>query len=263
MLRSVKRNRLILTGFVLVISGWIVITGCSKKSTEPEPSKITADYYAPKADEAPVIDGVADENCWEDAEWGEISSLWIGAAEASPDDFSGRYKIVWTEEKLYYLLEITDNVLSDVWEDPLQNYWQDDCLELFIDEDNSGGDHECTYNAFAYHIALDYQAVDYGITCRPQLFSNHLSIMRTSSGNVHTWEVAMDVYTSLYNDIFGTNSPKAELKANKLIGYANAYCDDDGQGVREHFYGSIDIQGEDKNRAYRDASVFGDLMLVE
>ncbi|NQT25487.1 sugar-binding protein [candidate division KSB1 bacterium] len=263
MLQSSKRYLFISVLTAITLIGFFGWTGCSKKSTEPEPSEPTADYYAPKAAQSPTINGQADDACWDDAEWAEISSLWIGAAEASPEDFTGRYKIVWTEEKLYYLIEITDDSLSDIYANPLQNYWQDDCLELFIDEDNSGGDHECTYNAFAYHIALDYRAVDYGITCSPQLFSDHLSIKRMSSGNVHTWEVAMDVYTSIYNDILGTNSPKAELKANKLIGYANAYCDDDGQGVREHFYGSIDIQGEDKNRAYRDASVFGDLMLVE
>ena len=44
--------------------------------------------------------------------------------------------------------------------DPKYFYWDDDCLEIFIDEDAFGGDHEFNYNAFAYNVALDNQIVD-------------------------------------------------------------------------------------------------------
>lgn len=259
-----KRREFVLLLSLTTVLGWTVWTGCSKKSTEPEPSQPTADYLAPKAADAPVIDGQADDACWEAAEWAGIDYLWLGEGEADPDDFSGRYKIVWTETKLCFLIEITDDELSDVYDDPLQNYWMDDCLEIFIDEDHSGGDHQCNTNAFAYHISQFYDAVDLGgVGCVPVLYSDHLHVMRTHAGTLHTWEVAMDVYTAAYSDLLGTDSPKAELKANKLIGFANAYCDDDGGGVREHFYGSTAIPGADKNLAWQDASVFGDLLLVE
>ena len=39
--------------------------------------------------------------------------------------------------------------------------------EIFIDEDNSGGNHQFNFNAFAYHIALDNQAVDIGFEDAP------------------------------------------------------------------------------------------------
>jgi hypothetical protein len=46
--------------------------------------------------------------------------------------------------------------------DPLVQYWDDDCLEIFLDEDFSGGDHQYNHNAFAYHVSLDNQAIDIG-----------------------------------------------------------------------------------------------------
>ncbi|WP_415191848.1 sugar-binding protein [Psychroserpens sp.] len=44
--------------------------------------------------------------------------------------------------------------------DPLVADWNDDNLEIFMDEDNSGSNHQFTHNAIAYHIALDENVVD-------------------------------------------------------------------------------------------------------
>ena len=56
-------------------------------------------YYAPRADRAPQVDGVADEAVWQRARWQELSHRWLGP-EYSSEDFQGRYKIVWTDSKL-------------------------------------------------------------------------------------------------------------------------------------------------------------------
>ena len=74
----------------------------------------------------------------------------------------------------------------------------------------------------------------------------------------------MKVDVQIYDDIFhlgGQNEPVV-LHAYKRLGYAVAYCDADGAGERESFMGSIFISGEDKNVAWRDASVFGTLELL-
>lgn len=248
-----------------LITSFMIINGCSKKSsTEPEPSSSLpeADYYAPKADTAPTIDGKADEAIWNEADWAPMDQLWA-EQQASPSDFSGKYKIVWDEEKLYYLFEIGDDVLSDVHNNPTVDYWKDDCLEIFIDEDASGGDHTNNYNAFAYHIALDYQAADIGMDGQAHLYTEHVTTRRTSAGTTHTWEVALTPFTSAYIDALGATNVKSELKAGKQIGYACAYCDGDGAGSREHFYGSIYIPGQNKNVAWQDADVFGKLLLTD
>ena len=66
--------------------------------------------------------------------------------------------VAWTVENL--LAEIKDDKLIDLNKDPLKAWWDDDCLEIFIDADNSGGGHQFTHNAFAYHVALDGNVVE-------------------------------------------------------------------------------------------------------
>lgn len=235
----------------------------SKQDSRPD-----ADYYAPKTETAVTIDGLGNETAWQNAEWGAIDQLWISwnGEEASPQDFSGRYKIIWDENKLYLLFEITDDMLSDIRTNPLTQYWEDDCLEIFIDEDASGGDHTYNYNAFAYHVALNFQAVDIGSDRSPHLYTDHVTAARTSDGSLYTWEIALTVFTDSYSDALGTASPKAELRVNKKIGYLCAYCDSDQSGNREHFYGSNFIPGpvgEARNLGWQTADVFGSLVLVE
>lgn len=243
----------------------ILLTG--KFSHSQYPSNVTppglpkADYYAVHAHIAPIIDGKANDACWENAEWKPIDQLWLGLP-AIPTDFSGRYKITWTSDKLYILAEITDNLLSDKHSNPLDHYWDDDCLEFFIDENRSGGIHQYNHNAFAYHIALDARIIDLGVNRRPREYTDHARVKRITTDNLSSWEIALNVYTDQYID-GRTKNPRAELKAGKMIGYALAYCDADSKGYRESFYGSIFIPGKNKDRAYIDASTFGTLMLIE
>ncbi|HNM25762.1 MAG TPA: sugar-binding protein, partial [Saprospiraceae bacterium] len=118
---------------------------------------VEVDQLAPYG--SPVIDGKGDDAVWEMSEWLPLDQVWIGK-DLSADDFNGRYKLAWDENNLYVLAEITDDTLIDIHPDGLDHYWDDDCLEIFIDEDASGGNHQYNYNAFAYHIALDGKVVD-------------------------------------------------------------------------------------------------------
>jgi len=267
MKKSDFRRTLPVLFFIILGTFW---THCSKDSgTESGDSQLPdADYTAPRAAEPVVIDGVADEAVWQEAEWGLMDQLWISfnGQPALPNDFSGRYKIAWDENKLYLLFEITDDVYSDIRSNPLQQYWEDDCLEFFIDEDASGGDHTYNYNAFAYHVALNYQVVDLGTDRNPHLYTDHVQAFRTTQGSLSTWEMAVTVFTSAYQDAVGLDSPRAELKHGKLIGYLCAYCDSDQSGSREHFYGSNYIAGpvgEARNLGWQTADVFGSLLLVD
>jgi hypothetical protein len=232
---------------------------CSKKSTEQENQPpVQADYTAPQATVVPIIDGLGDDACWADAAWADIDYLWLGTP-ASASDFQGKFKITWAGTKLYYLVEISDDILSDTHPNPLDNYYNDDCVELFIDEDKSGGNHTYNYNAFAYHVALDYKAIDLGTDQQPHEYNDHIEAQRVTTGTVHIWEIAVEIYTAAYNDQQQEN-PKANLQEGKIMGYAIAYCDSDN-GTRENFYGSMDIPGADKNLAWQDASLFGSLLL--
>jgi len=223
-------------------------------------------YQAPQAAIAPSIDGANNDAAWASAQWEAIDQLTLGE-QPSADDFSGRFKIVWTAKKLYLMAEIVDDVLIDTHADPLDSYWEDDTLEIFIDEDKSGGDHLENYNAFAYHIALDNQAVDFSSEGKPRTLNDHVeSVWKRSSENPNKviWEASFDIYSDEFKDKDNTAKPVA-LSAGKELGFMVAYCDSDGNDGRQHFIGSHDIEAVngDKNRGYIDASVFDHLKLVE
>jgi len=136
---------------ILILSNCKEETHSNKKNT-----KITA---VKKANKAPIIDAISNEDAWKKTNWLPINNLWLGN-EYSETDFKGQYKLTWTDEALYALVEIQDDTLFDQHKDPLKLWWDDDCVEVFVDEDNSGGEHQYNHNAFAYHVALDGNVVD-------------------------------------------------------------------------------------------------------
>jgi hypothetical protein len=218
-------------------------------------------YLAPKAVESVVIDGVADDAVWRSAEWHEIDQLWLGP-EYSAEDFSGRFKVAWSEQRLYILVEVVDDILFDSHRDPLVQYWDDDCVEIFIDEDYSGGDHQYNHNAFAYHMSLDNQAIDMGTDEQPHNYSHHVESRWKQTGDKVVWEFAIDVYTDEYTDGSADNEP-VKLHAGKVMGLMLAYCDNDGSEIRENFVGSESVPEGPKDRGWIDAGLFGELQLMD
>ena len=224
-----------------------------------------------QATDAIIVDAIADENAWQDAQWRQVDQLLLGE-NLQAEDFAGRYKLLWDSAGLYMLLEITDDVLIDTHPDPLIKYWDDDCVEIFVDEDGSGGNHQFNYNAFAYHVGLDRNVSDMGPTLQSsqsavQTYNDHIQSQWTRSPQtqVITWELKI----ALFDDTFlpGENAKPSMLTRNKEIGFMLAYCDADkainGESIREHFIGSYPIEGINGNKdlGYIDASVFEPMIL--
>jgi len=224
-----------------------------------------------KSSEKILIDGLANEASWQLAKWQPINHLILGSTP-STDDFSGQFKILWDEAQLYLLVEIIDDVLFDQHANPRYLYWDDDCLEVFIDEDASGGNHLANFNAFAYHIALDNQVVDMGEKHADGsdnfvLLNDHITSKwrrSESAPNKIIWEVAVRIFDDSFT--INTISPLAvNLFEGKKLGFMLAYCDNDGSKEREHFIGSTAIKAVNgnKNLAYITADVFSRLTLVK
>jgi hypothetical protein len=220
-----------------------------------------SEYLAPKAMPAPLVDGIANDAAWELPPWRELNHRWLGP-EYSADDFQGRFKLTWTEDKVYILVEIVDDVLYDAHRDPLVQYWDDDCLEIFLDEDFSGGNHQFNHNAFAYHVSLDNQAIDIGTDERPHNYSHHVESRWQQQGGKIIWELAIDIYEDNYMDDSSDNEPTT-LAAGKVMGLMLAYCDNDGSDIRENFIGSESVPSGPKDRGWIDAGLFGVVTLVE
>lgn len=246
-------------------------------------------YHAPKVDSSPIIDGIGDEQSWANAPWAYINQPYDGQELPDSADFYGRYKITWSESRLFILMEITDDKLMDNRVNPTTNYWDDDCTEFFIDEDNTPEGHECreqAYNAFAYHIAAvprdinNYKngakmsfdspdginhVIDLGADCNTNNamnFDDHVNAKIKQNGNEYTWEVEFRIFDKNYDENSTENTP-VTLSANKVLGFAIAYCDND-EGQRDNMIGDIpdhyDYGGP--YPFYRFTNEFGKLTLV-
>jgi hypothetical protein len=214
----------------------------------------------------PVLDGRADEPEWALSPWRELRYTLVGEPATEAADFSGRYRLLWREQALYLLAEIRDDVLSDGEPDPLLNYWADDALEILIDEDASGGDHETNHGAFAYHVALDGQVVDIDTDGHPALFNDHVqAVWRRSPEPPYAliWEVRIQVYPDPATLPEGASWQPRRLAAGDVLGFALAWCDSDAPGVRTRLVADVDVAAVngDRNRLYRDAGTFARIRL--
>lgn len=223
-------------------------------------------------DVPPVIDGKSDNTEWNQSPWQYIRFPLIGALPA-PEDFSGKYRLMWDSDYLYLNVVIVDDVLFDHFPNPLQQYWDDDCVEIFLDEDASGGDHLTNYNAFAYHVALDGNVVDIGPEITPGmthflLLNKHVE-SSWSRSELPPYEINWELKIQVHNDSFSPtdkhDKSRVHLHENKKVGFMLAYCDNDGSKERESFVGShyIEAVNGDKNLGYKTADVFGTIKLVK
>ncbi|MEO0422959.1 MAG: CBM9 family sugar-binding protein [Pseudomonadota bacterium] len=231
-----------------------------------------AERVATFTDEPPVIDGVPDDSAWAAAPWYALDFSILGAVPTT-DDFSARYRVTWDAHYLYLLAEITDDVLVDAHASPYESYWNDDTLEIFVDEDASGGIHQFNHSAFAYHIGLDNQVVDIGpFRTEAERARGEPIVVRLPSHVTARWQRSATPPYPLYWEVklrlhrFTDDAAPLEpvtLRAGKEIGFMVAYCDADDANGRQHFMGDVEIEAVngDRNLGYIDADVFGRLTL--
>ncbi len=265
----------------------------------------------------PAIDGVGDDESWTDTEWNFIDKIWMPYNNQSDnlnqenglmlwggaEDFSGKYKILWSSETnlLYFLAVITDDVFTDGYsydENPNQggNYPSYDILEIFIDENRSGGLHvfDATgstgtslgtnaENAFSYHLAanapddgivqnlfhaLDIVGTNWGYPSQKIAdYANHFpEFALRKEGNLYIWEFSMEVHKENYNPLDQAASV-LQLVDGHIMGISLAYCDNDNPFEtplrRDHFIGSVDVPLNAYNEHWKQADWFGVAKLVQ
>ena len=216
---------------------------------------------APRADEIPKIDGVASDKSWQKAQWYSIDKIWMGN-QLQNGDFEGRFKVVWTTEKLFILVEIKDEKISVNHSDFAKAFAQDDCLLIFIDEDHSGGNYQFNHNAFAYHISQDYRVLNYDSQKKIRAYTIHFQVKRSHKEGVYTWELSLSVYNDTYQDKKPENQ-LVKLKLGKKMGWMVAYGDTDEGENRENYIGSIALTPNQQKHIWQDAGIFGVVELIE
>jgi len=241
---------------------------------------------APNVENIPTIDGQSDDACWGDVEWQEIDQVWIPwGGSVGADDYTGQYKLVWssTENVLYLMVQVNDDVFVDGYVFGPGDYYQYDIAEVFIDEDKSGGVHNYegsgvnAENAFAYHIVVD--APEDGevnsdfVVCDmtgPGTTVNYAShfpeLAMRKDGNRYTWEFSLAVYDDTY-DNSDPEASRVALSKDKIIGLSLAYCDNDDPEedpkIRDNFFGSVWVPKEEYNDHWINADGFGTIKLID
>ncbi|MCD6415444.1 MAG: cadherin-like domain-containing protein, partial [Planctomycetes bacterium] len=92
-----------------------------------------ADATIAKTTTAPTIDGTVD-SIWSSATSYSIANLIVGRVK-DPADLSGTWRALWDSDNIYFLVEVTD---ADLVNDSTEPY-DDDCVEIYLDPDNSKG----------------------------------------------------------------------------------------------------------------------------
>ncbi|MCK4747578.1 MAG: hypothetical protein KAT15_11100, partial [Bacteroidales bacterium] len=230
-----------------------------------------------EAETVPVIDGDQADDCWAEAQWYNIDETWITWGEViDASDFSGRFKMSWSEAEnlVYYLVEITDDAFIDGYVYPDDGYYNFDIVEVFIDEDASGGIHRLDQNAFAYHINVNapaegefetsFYACDLGADWARMNYADHIpELALKKMGNTYVYEFSMAVY----DDTYVHSDPelsRVTLTGDKVMGLSMAYCDNDApDGLRDNFFGSVWVPSDQSNAHWEDADGFGKVRLIK
>ena len=235
----------------------------------------------------PVVDGLGNDLCWQSAKWQSIGQVWVPYnGTVSNNDYSGRYKVIWSSSTnlLYFLIEINDDVIVDGYKSANGTCYNYDISEVFIDENHSGGEHRYdgattnAENAFAYHMYCDYPA-DGQVVTTPYIEdmygtqatskwvernSHFPAFALRKSGNTAVREFSLIVYNDTYVET-NKDASRVKLEVDKEMGLSVAYCDNDGvtenPKVRDNMFGSV-AEPSPGNMHWMNANYFGRVKLV-
>jgi hypothetical protein len=252
-------------------------------------SLVERTMMAMEAGTAPLVDGDASDECWTEAAWYPIDQTWINwGEEIDSADYFGRFKVSWSESEnlVYFLVEITDDAFVDGYVFPEGGYPDFDIVEVFLDEDRSGGlhvfDDNATWganseNAFSYHLAVDapeegevnqtFVACDIDGNNWPATIMDYAGhfpeLAMKKTGNRYHYEFSMKVYSDLY-DHADPEASRVTLTDGKAMGMSLAYCDNDTPGTeRDNFFGSVWVPEEEYNDHWMNADGYGSVRLIK
>jgi len=191
--------------------------------------------YCPAVASPIVVDGEEDA-VWQNIAWHTLEHV-IQGSVASPQDFSGRFKIAWDFDNFYLLIRILD----DKKVRDSEALYQDDDLEVYFDADNSKNSY---YDDDDFRYRFSYQDSLVLEKAHGALSGVRYKVLLQNDG--YQAEIA-----------FPWRTLRTEAQSEKVIGFEVQLNDDDNGGERDAklaWWGSSDV-------AYGDPSAFGQVKL--
>ena len=178
----------------------------------------------------PVIDGKVD-SIWNDTydmKIDQYQQAWQGA--------TGVAKALWDEENLYVLIQVQDDILDDTNANP----WEQDSVEIFVDQNNAKTPYYEDEGDGQYRVNFKNEA-----SFNPDSIAEGFESAVSVSGSNYTVEVKIPL---------NTITPSKNTK----IGF-DVQVNDAKNGARISAVAWNDASGT----GYMDTSVFGELTLVK
>jgi len=219
----------------------------AKSEAEAKKRKKVVPADIKKASQPPVIDATEDD-IWSDARMYKLEKV-IYSPISSDEDFSAYYKVMWDKENLYMLVDVTDdNLTNDSGSD---QWYMDDCIEVFIDADNSKSD-SFDENDYQYHFDWDKSSPAMGE-------DKHGKTDNVEFAMVTSFDPAQDGTEKGYRTEikFPWSTLGTKPSAGASIGLeVHVNDDDDGDRTKLAWWGT-------KDTAYADPRTFGTALLVD
>ena len=201
--------------------------------------KVVANYgklllkAMPKLTEA--IKGSAKIDAKIDASWAKAKEIKVNNFSAGTTGATATVKTMWDENYIYILANVKDSVLND----SSGNVWEQDSLEVFIDENNAK---TVTYQADDVQYRVNYKNL--------KTITSGLDVKSFDSATVKTKE----------GYIVEMRIPKliAKFKAGQLIGFDAQVNNSDDKGARVSITNWNDLTGQ----GYCNTESFGILKLI-
>ena len=238
---------------------FLIFIACGKNESPPPLFQKSENTFTPvqKAILAPKVDGKAHDPAWQHLEWKQMDHIWSGKASA---DANIQYKLTWTPDALYVLLRLENIEIQSTFGNPMEHFNSEDHLSVYIDEDNSAGSYESSYNAFTYQISPSNISVFLDQNKKPRTANHAVYSAVKNNGIISYWELRITNFDST----FTPNAPHeaVSLKPEKLMGFALAFEHADAKATNT-VLGSVAIPEDYEGRIDLDAGLFETLKLIQ
>lgn len=246
--------------FLVFVILTVTFSSCEKNTTPPPLfEKSQKNLLAVSRSEiSPYIDGKPTDPAWKKIAWISLDNTWLG----DNINYAAQYKLTWTPDALYILLAIEKEQPQRTFNNPLTTFKDQNRVIIYLDENNSGGDHAANHSAFAYQVLSDGFIIDYNAENKPTIYNNHIDSELSKTDSKLYWEIKVTVFKESYCD----NQPNeaVKLSVDKKLGFALAYISVDSLETTKTtntIIGSVPIPENYKNRIASDSGLFGTILL--